>query len=110
MLLIVIIIVFKSSLQMEIKVCGSVWQPWFWSWTALLATWNYNRHCRSGLVYVSERDNHRVLVFTSGVVFVSSFESEGNSIDQFNIPLGLAFNREGLLYVCDTSNYRLVVY
>ena len=64
----------------------------------------------TGLVYVSERGNHRVLVFTSGVVFVSSFGSEGNSIDQFNIPLGLAFNREGLLYVCDTSNYRLVVY
>ena len=64
----------------------------------------------TGLVYVSEEGNHRVSVFTSDGVFVSSFGIYGSNIDQFNIPFVLAFNREGLLYVCDASNYRLVVY
>ena len=64
----------------------------------------------TGLVYVSELGNHRISVFTSDGVFVNKFGSQGSNIDQFNYPYGLAFNKDGLLYVCDFSNYRLVVY
>ena len=64
----------------------------------------------TGLVYVSEFNNHCVSVFTSDGVFVSSFGREGSNIDQFNHPEALAFNKEGLLYVCDFNNGRLVVY
>ena len=64
----------------------------------------------TGLVYVSEWYNHRVSVFTSDGVFVSSFGRLGSNIDQFNSPAGLAFNKAGLLYVCDYGNSRLVVY
>ena len=64
----------------------------------------------TGLVYVSEWSNHRVSVFTSDGVFVSSFGRRGSNIDQFNNPRGLTFNKEGLLYVCDYENDRLVVY
>ena len=65
----------------------------------------------TGLVYVSDcGNNHYVSVFTSDGVFVSSFGSKGSNIDQFNTPLALAFNSEGLLYVCDAGNKRLVVY
>ena len=64
----------------------------------------------TGLVYVSEWDNNRISVFTSDGVFVSSFGSEGSNIDQFNNPSGLTFDKDGLLYVCDFSNKRLVVY
>ena len=64
----------------------------------------------TGLVYVSEDTGHRVSVFTSDGVFVSSFGRRGSNIDQFNHPEALAFNREGLLYVCDSYNCRLVVY
>ena len=63
----------------------------------------------TGLVYVSDGDN-RVSVFTIDGVFVSSFGRKGSNIDQFNRPRGLAFNKDGLLYVCDSSNGRLVVY
>ena len=76
----------------------------------------FNRPCGitidtagTGLVYVSDYGNHRVSVFTSDGVFVSSFGSKGSNIDQFNIPAGLTFNK-GLLYVCDYTNSRLVVY
>ena len=64
----------------------------------------------TGLVYVSEYGNHHISVFTSDGVFVSSFGSEGSNIDQFNVPCGLTFDKDGLLYVCDINNRRLVVY
>ena len=64
----------------------------------------------TGLVYVSEIFSHRVSVFTSDGVFVSSFGREGSNIDQFNHPEALAFNRGGLLCVCDTDNGRLFIY
>ena len=64
----------------------------------------------TGLVYVSEWGNHRISVFTSDGVFVSRFGSRGRNIDQFYIPCGLTFNKDGLLYVCDYGNKRLVVY
>ena len=64
----------------------------------------------SGLVYVSEEGNNRVSVFTSDGVFVSSFGQKGSNIDQFSNLSVLTFNKEGLLYICDTINSRLVVY
>ena len=58
----------------------------------------------AGLMYVSEwGGNYRISVFTSDGVFV-------RKIDQFNTPCGLAFDKEGFLYVCDLSNKRLIVY
>uniref|UniRef100_A0A1X7SNH5 6-bladed beta-propeller n=1 Tax=Amphimedon queenslandica TaxID=400682 RepID=A0A1X7SNH5_AMPQE len=54
----------------------------------------------TGLVYVSERGNHRISVFTSDGAFVRKFGSEGRSIDQFYNPYGLAFDKDGLLHTC----------
>ena len=65
----------------------------------------------AGLVYVSEYSNHRVSVFTSDGVFVRSFGEDGPNEDQFYSPhVGMAFNKDGLLYICDSYNCRLVVY
>ena len=64
----------------------------------------------TGLVYVSEEGNHCISVFTSDGVFVSRFGNRGSNIDQFSAPVGLAFNKDRFLYVCDYFNYRLVVY
>ena len=65
----------------------------------------------TGLVYVSEwGGNDRISVFTSDGVFVNKFGSKGSNIDQFIYPCTLAFNKDGILYVCDWSNGRLVVY
>ena len=64
----------------------------------------------TGLVYVSEYGNHRVSVFTSDGVFVSSFGMKSSNTDHFNFPVGLMFDRKGFLYVCDGGNDRLVIY
>ena len=64
----------------------------------------------TGLVYisVSEGGNNRVSVFTSDGVFVSSFGNENNA-DNFN-PVGLTFDKEGFLYVCDFASNQVVIY
>ena len=65
----------------------------------------------AGLVYVGEYYNHRVSVFTSDGVFVCSFGERGPNEDQFNGPYsGMTFDKDGLLYICDNGNSRLVVY
>ena len=62
----------------------------------------------TGLVYVSEEKNHRVSVFTSDGVFVSSFKNDENS-DKLD-PLGLTFDKEGFLYVCDYASNQVDIY
>ena len=65
----------------------------------------------AGLVYVSEYNNIRVSVFTSDGVFIRSFGKEGPNEDQFNEPhVGMTFDKDGLFYICDNGNKRLVVY
>ena len=57
----------------------------------------------TGLVYVSERGNNCVSVFTSDGVFVNSF-------GQFSLPIGMAFDKEGYLYVCDNIKNHIIMY
>ena len=64
----------------------------------------------TGLVYVSEGGNSRISVFTSDGDFVSCFGEKGDAFNQLNNPIGMAFNKGGLLHVCDYQNGRLVVY
>ena len=65
----------------------------------------------AGLVYVSENGNSRVSIFTSDGAFVRSFGEKGANEDQFQNPyVGMTFDKDGLLYICDNCNYRLVMY
>ena len=56
-------------------------------------------------MYVSEWSNHCVSAFTSDGVFVNSFERKGIKLFY---PEGLAFSKEGFLYVCDYNNQMYV--
>ena len=64
----------------------------------------------TGLVYVGEGGSHLVSVFTSDGVFVSSFERKGSNIGWYNSPRGLAFDKEGFLYVSDFGGKQLVIF
>ena len=58
----------------------------------------------SGRVYISERGNHRVSVFTSGSRFLASFDNHRSGLGCFSYPRGLAVDANGVVYVCDTKN------
>ena len=64
----------------------------------------------NNLMYIPERDNHCISIFTTDGQFVRSFGRQGSSVGQFKNTIGITFDKEGYLHVCDFDNNRLVVY
>ena len=66
----------------------------------------------NNLIYVTEQGhNHCISIFTIDGQFLRSIGRRGSSdIFEFNHLCRLTFDKEGYLYVCDSSNNRLVVY
>jgi tripartite motif-containing protein 2/3/tripartite motif-containing protein 71 len=62
----------------------------------------------NNLLYVAERENNRISIFTIDGKFIRCFGSRGSNEDQFNKPRGIAFDNNGCLYICDSGNNRLV--
>ena len=61
-------------------------------------------------VYVTERDNHRVSVFTSDGQFLTSFGKKGVGHGELMWPVGLTVDTNGIVYVCDTGNNKIKVF
>ena len=59
------------------------------------------------IVYITERNNHRVSIFTCQGKFMQSFGIKGERPGEFNQPWAVAVDTSGLVYVCDTSNNRV---
>jgi len=68
--------------------------------------------CRqSQLLYVTDKDNHRVCIFKSGGTLISTFGSEGYEDGQFSFPWGVAVSPDGeLVAVADSKNHRLQLF
>ena len=64
----------------------------------------------NNLMYITELGGVRVSIFTTDGQFVRSFGGTDRSVGHFSYPVGVTFDREGYLYVCDFYNDRLVVY
>ena len=62
------------------------------------------------MLYISQLVNDRVSVFTCEGVFVTSFGSSGELPGQFRSPYGIAVDNSGVVYVCDTKNYRIAIF
>ena len=69
----------------------------------------------AGLIYVSDSFNHRIQVFDSRGIFLSSIGSgiAGNvqgslSTTRFDTPTGLALDSSGNLYVAESGNHQIV--
>jgi len=66
---------------------------------------------REESVYVSDRDNHRVMKWlkdaSEGIV-VAGGQGQGNSLNQLNHPQGLLVNEVGDIYVSDSGNHRIM--
>ena len=64
----------------------------------------------TGLVYVTDLGNNRISVFKKDGQFIRCFGGLGSCENEFKKPIGITFDKEGFLYVCDSGNDRLVVY
>ena len=59
---------------------------------------------------VSDFGDHSIKMFNLEGKFISKFGKQGNKDGEFNQPLCLSVNKEGLLMVCDSKNYRVQVF
>jgi DNA-binding beta-propeller fold protein YncE len=61
-----------------------------------------------GRVYVGDPEGYRVLVFDDQGQFLMSFGQYGFDMASFTLPLGMAFDATGNLYVVDSDNSRVL--
>ena len=72
-----------------------------------------------GYVYVVDQGNHRVQKFTPAGVLLAAFPDTGpafnggafgSPVNLLEFPLGIAVGGNGLVYVVDAAEYRVVVF
>jgi len=66
---------------------------------------------RKETIYVSDRDNHRVMKWLKGAkegIIVAGGQGPGHSLNQLFGPLGLIVNEVGDIYVADCLNHRIM--
>lgn len=64
---------------------------------------------QNGTIYFSDEQNHSIkkLVGITNVSTVIGGNGNGNSLDQFNHPMGLVFDQDGNLFISDLDNDRV---
>ena len=62
------------------------------------------------IVYVCDRDSNQICIFNSNGTLLHSFGTKGRLPGQFDIPCGVAVDRNGLIYVSDSINGRLQIF
>ena len=60
-----------------------------------------------GNVFVVDRGNHRVQVFSPLGEFVQKFDRPGTGPGQFQVPTSIAFDSQGNFYVSEVANHRI---
>jgi len=63
-----------------------------------------------GNVYVCDFSHHRIQIFNSEGIFLSTFGSNGSGNGQFNYPCGVTMNSKGNILVCDGQNNRVQIF
>ncbi len=64
----------------------------------------------SGRLYVVDRASHMVVVCSLDGNRLFSFGGRGSTDGKFNVPLGVALDREGRVYVLDSGNFRVQIF
>ncbi len=60
-------------------------------------------------VYIGDI-NDRVSVFSFGGQYITSFGRSGERAGEFKYPSGLAIDTNGVVYVCDRDNNRILLF
>ena len=63
-----------------------------------------------GLVYICDRDNHRVTVHDEEGMFLFAFGAKGSGPGCFDGPRDVTFGSDGLVYFTDGGNSRVCVW
>ena len=73
-------------------------------------------HCPRGIViivqmvFVSDHENHRIQKFSTDGQFLSMFGSYGSGKGELRYPQGLTVGPDGMIYISDAGNNRIVVF
>jgi tripartite motif-containing protein 71 len=66
---------------------------------------------KDGNIILSDRQNHRIAIFTKDGALVKRFGEFGEGKDakggQFSEPHGVAVNENGEIFICDRYNFRV---
>ena len=63
-----------------------------------------------GLIYVTDSDNHQIVIFRPNGRFYKSFGKLGSGKGEFNYPVRIAVTADGLIYVSEINNHRIQVF
>ena len=61
----------------------------------------------TGHIYIADNYNHRIQVLNHDLTFSHAFGTNGSAEGQFNGPVDVAIDSQGLVYVTDTHNHRI---
>ena len=64
----------------------------------------------TGHIYIADSYNHRIQVLNPDLTFSDMFGTKGSVEGQFNIPVDIAIDRQGLVYVTDYNNHRIQIF
>jgi len=65
---------------------------------------------QANLVYVTDPEGYRVLVFDTEGTFRATFGQYGNDNKSFALPNGVAVDGQGNVYVADADNHRILIF
>ena len=60
---------------------------------------------KTGNIYIADCDNHRIEVLNPDLTFSHTFGNKGSAEGQFNNPVDVAIDRQGLVYMTDHINH-----
>ena len=61
-------------------------------------------------VYIVDSGNNRVVVLNKDGKMLFSFGREGSGEGEFQDPVGIGVDHEGIIYVADTGNHRIQIF